>query len=66
MVSANYYDMPAHMKHRNKMAERKRKAKEEEEKAANLCPLCVRRSRSRDLSVSHRGPLAGLHLLRAH
>ena len=40
MVDANYYDMPEHMKRRNKMAELKRKDKEEKEKQANLCPLC--------------------------
>lgn len=40
MIPANYYDMPSHIKMRNKMAEGKRKAKEEEEKQANLCPIC--------------------------
>lgn len=40
MVDANYYDLPEHMKRRNKMAELARKAKEEKEKEANLCPLC--------------------------
>jgi len=40
MVAANYNDLPAHMKHRNKMAELKRKDKENKEKEANTCPLC--------------------------
>ena len=40
MVAANYNDLPYHMKHRNKMNEEKRKAKEAAEKAANLCVLC--------------------------
>ena len=40
MIAANYYDIPEEMRRRNKMAELKRKAKEEEEKRANECPLC--------------------------
>jgi len=40
MIEANYSDLPAHMRRQNKMAELQRKAKDEEEKEANLCPIC--------------------------
>jgi tetratricopeptide (TPR) repeat protein len=40
MIDANYYDLPEHMKRRNKMSELARKDKEEKEKQANLCPIC--------------------------
>ena len=40
MVAANYYDLPAHMKHTEKMKEEQRKAKEAKATAANECPLC--------------------------
>jgi len=40
MIDANYSDLPAHILRQNKMSELKRKAKENEEKEANLCPIC--------------------------
>jgi len=40
MIDANYFDIPDHIKHRNKMAELERKAKQKEEEEQNACPLC--------------------------
>ena len=40
MIDANYADLPEHMRRASKMAELKRKAKENGEKEANLCPIC--------------------------
>jgi tetratricopeptide (TPR) repeat protein len=61
MVDANYYDLPEHMKRRNKMAELERKAKEEREKEANLCPICNKDVRffcnCRDFDKDYERPL---------
>jgi hypothetical protein len=40
MIAANYAGLPGHMQHKSKMLELERKAKEEDTKQENLCPLC--------------------------
>ena len=40
MIDANFYELPAEMKRRNKMADLERKAKEKARKEECECPLC--------------------------